>query len=61
MCESKSTLKNHIVKYNEKLYIQLQGAAIGVIVAGDVAELFNRLSWNWFAPAAGWIGFAISL
>lgn len=37
----KTTLKNHIVKYNTKQYMQFEGAVIAVGVAGDVVDLFK--------------------
>ena len=36
----KTLLKNHIFKFNNKLYQQNEGGAIGVGIAGDVANLF---------------------
>eukprot|EP00794_Sanderia_malayensis_P004077 gene4077-4631_t len=33
-------LKNHIFKFNNKLYKQMKGGAIGVAVAGDVSNVF---------------------
>ena len=36
----KVTLKNHIFTFNSKIYKQTKGGAIGVGIAGDVANLF---------------------
>ena len=33
-------LKNHIFRFNNKIYKQTKGGAIGVGVAGDVANVF---------------------
>ena len=39
----RTVLKNHIYTFNNKCYKQLEGGAIGVAIAGDVAVLF--MSW----------------
>ena len=36
----KATLQNHIFRFNSKLYRQLEGGAIGVALAGEIANLF---------------------
>ena len=36
----KYTLNNHVCKFKDELYKQLKGGAIGVSVAGDIAQLF---------------------
>ena len=36
----KYTMKNHVFKFNNKIYKQPEGGAIGVGIAGDVAVLF---------------------
>lgn len=39
----KTTLKNHVFKFDDCMYVQEKGAAIGVSIAGDVAVLF--MTW----------------
>lgn len=36
----RTTLKNHVIEFNRKLYMQVRGAAIGVSVAGDGVHFF---------------------
>ena len=38
-------MKNHVCQFNNKLYKQKSGGAIGVSLAGDVAQVF-MIWWN---------------